>query len=199
MTALESLDVHEHRLAPADLEALRRLVGVEVRQIAAATLDVTIPNGPMGSHSLAVPLSGQQRDFVNITSDWLQLPHNDIHLLRAAVTDRPVDIPVGEASAGGSRPVGPCSWIKCPGFGPVAAVEIVSYEIDGKLLDARGAVVGRQSLRYDRALRLRFAAGEALTLSTAHDSILGEIEIRRGDEIGSVEPDACVQIHRRLN
>lgn len=199
MTGAMDPVLFEHRLDAADLAALARLVGIDLRHIAADHLDLRLPDGPVGARSLALPLDGDQRHFVNITSDWIQLPHGDIHLLRSVVTETPYDIPAGARDGQGVRGVGPCSWLGCDRYGRVDGIEIVSYEVEDDVLDAEGALLHREAVHYDRALRLRFASGRVLTLTTLYPSILGEIEIRTNDEIGPTEPHARVRTRHILS
>ncbi|TDR89149.1 hypothetical protein [Enterovirga rhinocerotis] len=193
------LETFERRLDAADLDALQRLVGLRVRSIAADHLDLRLDEGLAGARSLAFPLGGAAHDFVNVTSDWIQLPHDDVHLLRSAVTTTPWNIPVGEPNRNGARGTGPCSWLQIDAFGPISAIEIVSYEIEDDLLDAQGEAIAREAVLYDRALRFRFASGRVLTLSTHHNSILGEIEIRTDEGIGSCEPHGRASVRHTLH
>lgn len=118
----------EHRLNARDIAALRRLKGTAPLQIAAVQLDVRLTQGVIGTHSLTFPLSGEQRQFVNITSDWIQVGSRDIHLLQAVITEAPQGVPVGEDSTFGTRTVGPCSFVRCGDFGAIKQIEIVSYK-----------------------------------------------------------------------
>ncbi len=192
--------LHEHRLDASDLDALGRLIGLDRIRIAAATLEVALPSGLMSSRSLAVPLSGDQSTFVAITPDWIQVPYDNFHVLRASVTAAPEGIPVSPIAGRKANSVGPCSWIETENFGPVRSVEIVSYELgDDVTRGEDGPVLLHEIVRYDRALRLRFAGGRALTLSSRHGSILGAIEIRSGEDIGAVRPHARIEIRHILH
>jgi hypothetical protein len=192
--------LHERCLDDGDLSALGRLVGLDRVRFAADALEVALPSGLMSCRSLAVPLTGDQRAFVNVTPDWVQVPYDDFHLLRAAVTAAPESIPVSPMAGRDANCVGPCSWIEPDDFGPIRCVEVVSYETGGDVTRGDdGSVILHEIVRYDRALRLRFAGGQVLTLSTRHGSILGAIEIRSGEEIGHVEPDARIEIRHTLH
>ena len=175
--------LYEQRLGDGDLSALGRLVGLDRARFAADAIEVELPSGLMSCRSLAVPLSGDQSAFINITSDWLQTPFDDFHLLKAVVTAAPEGIAVSPIAGREANCVGPCSWIELNDFGPIRCIEIVSYEIaDDVTQGDDGIVVAHEIVRYDRALRLRFAGGRVLTLSTTHGSILGAIEIRSGED-----------------
>lgn len=192
--------LHDQRLDEGDLSALGRLVGLDRVRFAADTLKVVLPSGLMACRSLAVPLSGDQQTFINITSDWVQVPYDNFHLLRAAVTAAPESIAVTPITGRDACSVGPCSWIEPTDFGPIRCIEIVSYEIgDDVTRGDDGSIILHEIVRYDRALRLRFAGGRVLTLSTHHGSILGAIEMRSGEDIGSVEPHARIAIRHTLN
>ncbi|MBK3398973.1 MULTISPECIES: hypothetical protein [Methylobacterium] len=192
--------LYERRLDDGDISALGRLIGPERPRFAADAIEIELPSGLMSCRSLAFPLSGDQSAFVNITSDWIQIPYDDFHLLKAVITPVPEGITVSPIAGREANSVGPCSWIELSDFGPLRCIEIVSYEIDDEVTRGDdGPVIAHEIVRYDRALRLRFAGGRVLTLSTQHGSILGAIEIRSGEDIGNVEPHARIEIRHTLN
>ena len=118
----------------------------------------------------------------------------------AAVTSAPPEIPVAPIREGAAQSVGPCSWIELAGFGRIRAIDVVSHEDSGDVTRGEsGAVVARETIRYDRALRFHGEGGNILTLSTRHGSILGDIEIRQSNDVGNVNAHALVATRLTLN
>lgn len=111
---------------------------------------------------------GTGTDFITFeTEHKTSKGDQDYHLLSIKRSDMPLDLPFNVRSGA----IGPCSLIELsmPGT-ELASVDII--QMTAELDDV---------VTYDHALTLRFDDGDAVTIGTEHDSILGALIVRKGE------------------
>jgi len=157
------------------ISALKALIGKPVgaiygREVHAEPLrsSASMPAGVMW-------ISGETPDFVTIETEWkTSKGDQDYHLLNIARSGKPLELPYNTRTGA----VGPCSLIEMSMPGTMlVAIDVI--EMTAVLDD---------TVTYDHALTFRFDDGNAVSLSTEHDSILGAL-IVRGGEAQAREPE----------
>jgi hypothetical protein len=157
------------------ISALKALIGKPIGAIYGREVHAEPLRSSASMPAGAFWVSGDTPDFVTIETEWkTSKGDQDYHLLKIARAKKPLELPYNERTGA----IGPCSLIEMsmPGAS-IDSIDVI--EMTAELDD---------TVVYDHALTFRFDDGNAITISTEHDSILGAL-IVRGGEAQAREPE----------
>jgi len=158
----------DNQLDKGALAALKALIGHPVGAIYGREVHAEPLRSSASMPAGALWIDGDAPDYVTIETEWKSSDGDqDYHLLKVARATKPLDLPFNARSGA----VGPCSLIEMSMPGTV----LVSIDVVQMTAELDDTVV------YDHALTFRFDDGNAVTVSTEHDSILGALIVRGGN------------------
>ncbi len=165
----------DNELNSKAISALKALIGKPIGAIYGREVHAEPLRSSASMPAGAFWIGGDSPDFVTIETEWKSSEGDqDYHLLKVARTKKPLELPYNERTGA----IGPCS--------------LIEMSMPGAMLDSIDVIEMTAELDdtviYDHALTFRFDDGNAITLSTEHDSILGAL-IVRGGEAQAREPE----------
>lgn len=203
-------------LSDEALNVLRSLIGTRPQMCAGR--GTVYPTPYVGTHCLCLPLGGSEDregylgvgpctpepflgELVQITTEWRQVHWNGFewegwHEWRIERVGRPLDAPVDidpsrkTFTVDAPMPFGRWPHLKFDYFiGPHVLDRIEVFESVYRVEAGEDGLIA--TAVYDSHLRFHGIDGPTITLTTRHDSILGEIEIYSFDTFGEkvIEPD----------
>lgn len=182
-----------------DFELLRSLIGHHVLFLAPQATAHLNRSGEafVGTHTIFIPTSDfsvdedYKADFIEISTEWIQSQLGEDHHL-FSITRTPnlpkertyLGLPTQDEPPLGSQVPFRGEWLSAP----VEKIEIYRSSIINEVVGSETA----ETISYDS--HIRFVAGAyAVTLTTEHGSILGEIEIYAASVTNDVAGDAFLR------
>ncbi len=165
----------DNQLDSKAISALKALIGKPIGAIYGREVHAEPLRSSASMPAGAFWVSGDTPDFVTIETEWKTSEGDqDFHLLKVARAKTPLELPYNERSGA----IGPCSLIEMsmPGA-TLDSIDVI--EMTAELDD---------TVVYDHALTFRFDDGNAVTIGTEHDSILGALIVRGGEAVAR-EPE----------